>query len=240
MPSNIALITGRHVVQPEEKIFGPASLAQDYEFIPFHREGWVPLLIPSARFTDVEIEDMIRIASLIVLTGGEDVDPLLYGEDVRYPEVKRAEFRDAVEFALLKEAMKQKKSVFCICRGMQILNAVLGGTLHQDVSKDISGALSHMQQENENLSHRVQLEDGSFLEKLYKKKEITVNSFHHQSIKDLGRGLRITARSSDGVIEAVEHENLPVIGVQWHPEISYVFDEASQKLFQALETLKTP
>ncbi|MEK7122485.1 MAG: gamma-glutamyl-gamma-aminobutyrate hydrolase family protein, partial [Patescibacteria group bacterium] len=151
---------------------------------------------------------------------------------------KRAEFRDAVEVALLTEAMKQNKPVFCICRGMQILNVALGGTLHQDIPKDISSALSHMQQENENLSHRVQLEDGSFLEKLYKQKEITVNSFHHQSIKGLGKGLRITAHASDGIVEAVEHEDLPVIGVQWHPEISYVFDEASQKLFQALKTLK--
>ena len=235
MPNNIALITSRHVIQPEEKMFGPASLSQDYEFIPFHKEGWTPLLIPAARFSDAEISEMVGIASLVVLTGGEDVDPMLYGEDVRHPEVKRSEFRDAVESALLRAAIEQKKPVFCICRGMQILNVVLGGTLYQDIAKDISGSLSHMQQENENLSHRVILEEGSFLEALYKTKEITVNSFHHQAIKGIGAGLRVTARAADGVVEGVEHETLPIIGVQWHPEISYLFDEPSKVLFKALK-----
>lgn len=237
MPNNIALITGRHVIQPEEKMFGPASLSQDYEFIPFHKEGWTPLLIPAVRFSDAEVSEMITIASLVVLTGGEDVDPLLYHEDVRYPEVKRSEFRDAVEISLLKEVMKKKKPVLCICRGAQILNVCLGGTLYQDIPKDIPGALSHMQKENESLSHTITIEGGSFLEKVYSGKEITVNSFHHQAIKGIGKDLRVTARASDGVIEAVEHETLPIIGVQWHPEISYAFDDASKILFQALKIL---
>ena len=149
----------------------------------------------------------------LILCGGNDIDPFYYGEEMN-GSVDIDGARDAVEFALLKAFVNAGKPVMGICRGCQLLNVYFGGTLHQH----IINAAEHVTGTDEDLLHGVIAAKGSVIESLYGT-DFKVNSFHHQAIKDVGQGLKITMMSSDNtVIEGVEHESLPVFAVQWHPE----------------------
>ena len=142
----------------------------------------------------------------LVLTGGGDVDPSLYGEE---PSLSKHVFRerDELERELLAEAERQDLPVFGICRGLQILNVARGGSLHQHIEG------------HRDVEHTVRIESGSRVEACAGAEEYTVNSSHHQAIHRLGSGLVVTARAADGVIEAVEDPARRfLVAVQWHPE----------------------
>lgn len=226
------LITGNHKENDDLRIFGPATFLRDFIAYPFYLEGFLPLVIPAVRFNEKNISEIAKIADLIVLSGGKDVDPLIYNEEVRYDNVERHTFRDEIELMIIKWAIKEKKPLFGICRGLEVINTFFGGSLYQDIKNQAKVKLLHYQKEIEKLSHKVVLEKDSFLWQLYQKKEVFVNSFHHQAIKKLGGNLKIAAKSSDGIIEAIQHDSLPIFGVQWHPEVSYNFDVNSKKLIK--------
>ena len=142
----------------------------------------------------------------LILCGGNDVQPCYYGEEIN-GSLDFDEERDRTEMALAQKFFQTGKPILGICRGMQLLNVALGGTLYQDISGHRGEIL-----------HTVKAEKGSLWEKLYGK-EFTVNSFHHQAVKRLGNGLKATLYDGTGaVIEGVEHESKPYLGVQWHPE----------------------
>lgn len=149
----------------------------------------------------------------LLLAGGEDVEPALFGqEDQGSRGIDRE--RDEAELALLDAFCGAKKPVLAVCRGHQVVNVWLGGGLIQDLGPEL--VPFHQREEGDQL-HLIQAEKGSLLRRLYGP-VFPVNSSHHQGLGRLGRGLRGTAWSEDGVIEAVEHESLPVISVQFHPE----------------------
>ncbi len=147
----------------------------------------------------------------LVICGGSDIDPKYYGESLN-GAVNMDNERDESEFALVKAFYEAGKPIMGICRGMQLLNIFFGGSLYQHIdSADI-----HIAHDGVDSVHGVSSREGGFIEKLYGK-DFSVNSAHHQAVNMLGDGLLVTA-TANGIIEAVEHKSLPIIGVQWHPE----------------------
>lgn len=148
----------------------------------------------------------------LLLPGGWDADPGLYGQaNVACRHVDRA--LDDLQLRALDAFLAEGKPVLGICRGLQLMNLYFGGTLAQDLPT----ARAHGRGAAGDNSHETTAEKGSFLEKLYGPR-FTVNSSHHQGIEIPGKGLRVSQRADDGVIEGIEHETLPLWGVQWHPE----------------------
>ena len=173
------------------------------------RAGGLPFYIPISE-TALAADYVANIDKLI-LTGGQNVGPELYGEtkaidsDDYFPE------RDRWEEVLIQEAIRQEKPILGICRGLQLYNVVTGGSLHQDIA-------GHVGKPPYELAHEVAFEASSQLATIYGPKA-TVNSVHRQSLKDLAPHLVVTASSPDGIIEGVESQEGPAfIGVQWHPE----------------------
>ena len=158
----------------------------------------------------------------LVLHGGADVSPTTYGETPLQPEWKGDALRDAYEIDLLHACMDMDKPVLGICRGSQLINVGLGGTLYQDITTQRRESRVHRDWEvYDMLHHPVHLVPGGFLSGLYPGLDLVrVNSVHHQAVKNLGRGLQVEANADDGVVEAVRwvDSRAYVLGLQWHPE----------------------
>jgi putative glutamine amidotransferase len=182
--------------------------------------GLIPLIVPPLS-SDRAAAVVLDSVSGLVLTGGEDVDPARYGEQ-RHEKVRTVNAaRDATEATLVQEAKARGIPVLAICRGIQILNVALGGTLVQDISSQCRTAIAHDEEgPRDSRSHEIDAEPGSLIARAIGAEHISVNSFHHQSVKRVAEGMRVTARSPDGVIEGLEStdENWWVMAVQWHPE----------------------
>jgi len=160
----------------------------------------------------------------ILFTGGEDVDPAFYGENKQYESVHDHRPRDQFEFSLLERALARRVPILGICRGVQMINVKFGGTLFQDMKEDAEPQLEHRQTDlgksRQEATHSVLVTDSESSLGTIVRGACRVNSLHHQAIKRLGRGLKVTARSEDGFVEAVESaEEYPfLMAVQWHPE----------------------
>ncbi len=182
--------------------------------------GLIPLIVPPLS-SDRAAETIIDSVSGLVLTGGEDVDPARYGEK-RHEKVRSVNpARDATEAAMINAAKRRGTPVFAICRGIQILNVALGGTLVQDIPSECQTTISHDEDTpRDSRAHDISIEPDSLIARATGTEHCRVNSFHHQSVKRVADGLRVTARSSDGVIEGLEStdDDWWVMGVQWHPE----------------------
>jgi gamma-glutamyl-gamma-aminobutyrate hydrolase PuuD len=181
--------------------------------------GLTPVLITPAHSAR-SIRDLLENCSGLVLSGGEDVDPARYGE-TPLPELGRVNTaRDEMEFAALAAAFERSIPILGICRGCQVLNVHMGGSLYQDIDTQHPGELMHRQREPWNSrTHEATIESGSQLARILGTERLCINSFHHQAIKNVAPGLRVTAHADDGLVEAVEANDQPwVIGVQWHPE----------------------
>lgn len=184
--------------------------------------GGVPVVLPPVG-EQRAAEAVIGGLDGLLLSGGSDLDPSYYGEkaipelNVTLPE------RDAFEMALLGEALRRGIPIFGICRGLQVLNVALGGTLYQDLPSQLGRDLLAHRQETPKwqATHEVEIHEGSWVGGITDSTCVKVNSYHHQGIKDLADGLRVSARSSDGVIEAIESHDFSerwLVGVQWHAE----------------------
>ena len=181
--------------------------------------GLIPLIVPPLSRASAAAVILDSVSGL-VLTGGEDVDPARYGEK-RHEKIRSINAaRDATEIALIEEAKARGKPILAICRGIQILNVALGGTLVQDIPSQLDTKIAHDEDSPRNSrSHDISIEPGSLIAKAVGTEHCTVNSFHHQSVKRVADGMRVTARSPDGVIEGLEStDDWWVIAVQWHPE----------------------
>ncbi len=182
--------------------------------------GLIPLIVPPLSSADAASSVLDSVSGL-VLTGGEDVDPALYGEQ-RHEKVRYVNAaRDATETALIEQARARATPILAICRGIQILNVALGGTLVQDIPSEVDTSIDHDEDSpRERRSHEISVEPGSLIAGALGAERVTVNSFHHQSVKRVAEGMRVTARSPDGVIEGLESSGKDwwVMGVQWHPE----------------------
>jgi len=174
-------------------------------------------LVAAGDARDFRIEDFDGI----LFTGGEDVDPAFYQEKKRYSNVHTNRDRDEFEFASLDRARQLRLPVFGICRGAQMVNVRFGGTLYQDLKSDTGLEIEHRQPGSRSeLTHRVTVTDGeSRLGKIVEG-SLRVNSLHHQGIRRVGRGLRVSAHAEDGSVEAVEAADGDsyLLAVQWHPE----------------------
>lgn len=169
----------------------------------------------------------------LLLTGGHDVSPLLYGEEPHLKLTATEPTRDAFEIALIKETLAQHKPILAICRGMQLLNVVYGGTLYQDLSDYQDLAVQHIQQTHYDTgSHTVTLDEKSQLGRILGTTYL-VNSYHHQAIKELADPFKPIAWSRDYLIEAFESTDSEqsILAVQWHPELMLKKDIKMQRLF---------
>lgn len=156
-------------------------------------------------------EELAEQAHGLFLTGGVDIDPCRYGMDRKEWCGEADLTRDEEELRLFSLFAEKKKPILGICRGLQLINTALGGTLWQDQERECEAA-GH----TDGAVHSVTFEENSLVKELFGR-EILINSYHHQSVRTLGKGLRITARAGE-IIEGVQHDTLPVWAVQWHPE----------------------
>lgn len=187
--------------------------------------GGIPLIIPISNKENIKA--YVKMIDKLILTGGQNVEPSFYGEERTIDSDDFYIKRDIFEIDLIKEVMKAKKPVFSVCRGTQLINIVLGGTLHQDIE-------NHWQQVRSDYTTQVmETKAGTILNQIYGDSS-KINSFHHQSIKDLAKGLEVVAHDpEDGVIEAVQstRDDFTFIGVQWHPELLHKTRDEDKKLF---------
>ena len=169
----------------------------------------------------------------VVLGGGKDVDPARYGQAMlAEANVEVDPDRDATDLAVFEKARREDLPTLGICRGMQLVNVALGGTLHQDIPLERPSGIVHEVpgQDQERRDHKVQVKEGSRLSEIAQAPVIEVNSRHHQAVARLASGLEVTAVAPDGLIEAFESQGPWLVAVQWHPE-NLVGDPASERLF---------
>jgi putative glutamine amidotransferase len=171
---------------------------------------------------NVSVADYVNVLDGLVLQGGADIAPETYGETPINPAWSGDRIRDRYEIALFEEFVRQGKPVFGVCRGCQLINVALGGTLFQDINTQVPDTLQHRcERRYEHNFHAMRVLEGSWLAGLYPRTGVTrINTIHHQAVKSLGKGLVVEAMSEpDGIVEAVRWEGPSfVLGVQWHPE----------------------
>ena len=193
--------------------------------------GGEAILLP----TNPDKSNCAQIVSMLdglLVPGGPDIDPSLYNEEILPECGVFCRYEDEYDMELIKEAVKQNKPILAICRGMQIVNALYGGTLYQDIPSQYDTEIQHSRiVKGVEIYHEATLEQESFLAKVLGAWEnIKVNSSHHQSVKDLANGFKIVGKAPDGIVEAMENEDGSILCVQWHPE-RMQDEEVYRKLF---------
>ncbi len=211
-PPLVGITAGNDPLMPEHYV-----LRWDYVHSVTEAGGVAVILAPSRA---AEEPQLLERFDALVLSGGADLHPETYGQSPRTEIRAPSRERDVFELGLARRALEKDLPLFAICRGMQVLNVALGGSLIQDLPTEIGDGIRHddLDRPRYTLAHDVDITPGSRLEASLATRRITVNSFHHQAIDRLADGLEVTARSEDGVIEAVELPGREVLGVQWHPE----------------------
>lgn len=218
---------------PPIELYGAATVYTE----AVRRAGGIPLLIPLG-LNEAELAQIIERVDGLMLPGGGDIEPALYqgAMDTTMWGIDRE--RDRTELYLTRQVVSHKKPILAICRGIQVLNVALGGSLWGDVASQMPKAIRHdyfRTYPRNRLSHTVEINDDSLLAGCLGQKQVWVNSLHHQGIRELGQGLRITALAPDGLIEGVEVAGHPfAVGIQWHPECLVDDDPAMLSLFKGL------
>jgi putative glutamine amidotransferase len=198
--------------------------------------GGVPVALPP-QISRASLELLSPELNGLLLTGGGDIDPALFGETPHPTLYDVAPTRDTLETAALHLALERGLPVLAVCRGLQVLNVGLGGNLYQDLATDHGTQLLHSQKEpRDQPTHKVKVAPGSRLAETLGTDELEVNSMHHQAIKTLGRGLTAVAWAPDQIVEGAEVDDRArfVLGVQWHPEELVGHSDAARRLFAAL------
>ena len=175
------------------------------------KAGGTPVVIPTV-VSAAEAEAALAKLDGIIFSGGEDVNPAWYGEEVWNETVYRDPVRDYSDSLLARAALASGKPILAICRGEQLMNVMLGGSLYQDLPSQKGTGSRH----GGGSVHRIGLEEGSVLATLFGPDSLEVNSYHHQAVKEQAPGIRVTARSAEGIVEAYETDQ--VLAVQFHPE----------------------
>jgi putative glutamine amidotransferase len=196
---------------------------EDYRQAVLHVGGEVRVVDPS-----MPVREVIEAIGGLLLSGGEDVAPARYGEEPHPAVVDVDPARDEFEIALIDEARRRNLPIFAICRGIQVLNVACGGTLVQDIASEVAGALDHSwtvpPHKPYDLAHEIWVDKDTLLARLMRERlsdtdACEANSRHHQAVKKVADGFRVSATAPDGVIEAIEDPSVPFcLGVQWHPE----------------------
>ncbi len=199
--------------------------------------GGAPVIIPP-HLKESQLRAVFDRLDGLLLSGGGDVLPALFGEEDSGLLWSVDEWRDRAEIALAQWALAEELPLLAICRGVQVLNIAAGGTLVQDIPTQVPNALTHSTvagRPKSSVAHTVEVESGSRLAALVGDGQLGVNSAHHQAVKDVGTDLVITARAPDGVIEGLELPAHPFcVGVQWHPEAMIENHPAMRQFFKGL------
>lgn len=207
---------------------------------PVEAAGGLPVLIPYFDRSET-IESFLDIVGGLVLAGGKDVDPNYYHEPP-HPKLRDIELlRDSVELQTIKKALERDMPILGICRGIQTINVAAGGTLFQDIPSFISTDIEHsnpweaaLDPKNPQAHHSIEIHPSSRLFKIVGEKSLIVNSYHHQSVKDVAPGFEVVARAPDGIVEGIEslHHSF-VVGIQCHIEFLWDKDLRWLGLYQA-------
>ncbi len=210
--------TLRNKEHPEYPVkYGQASTYCD----AISQAGGIPFIIPIVD-SDSKRSDMLGCLDGVLFSGGNDISPSYYGQEIRYARDLDC-VRDEHESKLMKDSLGRDIPILAICRGMQMLNVVHGGTLYQDILQEAFGAVNHDGHNQESglvgMMHNIAVVERTKLSRILGARSLQANSFHHQAVDRVGDGLIVTARSSDGIIEGVEASSGEfVVGVQAHPE----------------------
>jgi putative glutamine amidotransferase len=233
----------------KKKLFAiSAALTNDFRAGPFQGDealilnryymraietvGAIPIILPPIANSG-DIGCQLEAVDLLLISGGSDLDPELYGEEPSplLDEVWRE--RDLYEIALVRAAAARGIPIFGICRGLQLINVAFGGTLYQDLSM-ANASVAHRQKSKCHLpSHTIAIESSSLLGEILTTSNLRINSYHHQAVKDIAPGFVVSARAKDGIVEGIERGgSAPILAVQWHPELMAVSDPVMLKLFK--------
>lgn len=196
------------------------------------RAGGIPVLLPPG---EDHQEILLHHLDGIILAGGGDISPSYYNGKT-HPTIYMVDIeRDRSELALIKKLIAKDLPTLCICRGSQILNVALGGSLIEHLPDEVGNDVAHRLPPRERTEHPINLEPTSQLAQIMGKTTIVTASWHHQAVRNLALGLNVVAYAPDGTIEGIEKPDHPwLIGVQWHPELTAATDETQHRLFEAL------
>ncbi|MDJ0753506.1 MAG: gamma-glutamyl-gamma-aminobutyrate hydrolase family protein [Ardenticatenaceae bacterium] len=224
---------GRHELKIDYKFYDDFFAIPAQYVDAVRRAGGVPVLLPPG---ETSWDEIFHMVDGMIITGGADIHPAAYGGNAAHPSLTRlAPDRDTFELALAQEVMdRETHPTLCICRGMQILNVALGGTMSEHIP-DILDEDIHRSEDGGWTQQPVVVHPGSLLGEIMQADHVVTFSGHHQAIKDVGGGLTVSALAPDGIIEALEAAGHPwLVAVQWHPEVSAADDVTQQRLFDDL------
>lgn len=196
------------------------------------RAGGLPVLLPPGEFG---VDQWLRLTDAIILAGGGDIAPTRYGGGEHASIYMVDAERDAVEVELARAVVASGHPTLGVCRGTQVLNVALGGSLHAHLPDVVGESVLHRLPPRQPCDHVVRVVAGSRTAQVFGREEFSAASWHHQAIDRLGSGLTITAHAADGTIEAVEMPDHPwLLAVQWHPELTAAADPLQQRVFDTL------
>jgi len=215
----IIISAGRHLETHVARETTTTIVGCDIDYlISVSLAGGAPMIIPMLADREA-VGAVIEVAHGVLLTGGGDIHAETYGEAPHPKSHLHDPDRDNMEMEVARLALERGLPILGICRGLQLLNTVFGGTLMQDIPSMVPGALTHNAPETEIHMHDITIEEGTLFSRIMHTPTVAVNSWHHQAVKTLGQGLRIAAHAPDGVVEAIESaEGKPILAVQCHPE----------------------
>lgn len=192
------------------------------------KAGGIPVLIPSLPESPGLLRETVSRIDGLLLPGSRDMDPRYYNEEP-HPKLRpMSAERTETELIVLKESCERTIPVLGICGGMQLLNVFFGGSLYQDISSFLPDAVPH----EKGAVHDILIENGTLLHRVSGSSEFDVKSYHHQAVKDIGAGLRVSATAPDGIVEGIEATKpVYIVGVQWHPEREH--SEFADRIFES-------
>ena len=197
--------------------------------------GGAPVLVPISQNKN-SLQAICSSLDGVILSGGPDINPRFYRSEPHNGLKDVDEAQDEMEIALTRHALAADMPILGICRGLQLLNVAMGGNLYQDIPQQVAGAINHSPRADRSIvTHNVQIESGTRLHGILKRRSLWVNSKHHQAVKEPASGLVVSAVASDGIVEALEDPRRPfVLAIQWHPEGLWHKDLSAKRLFKAL------